>query len=300
MTIVRATSFGPLLRSCSKRPVPDPLELCTGMPALSNRSNVSCVILQAMGRLRSTIGLGVATLVLAGSAPASGSDAPPIGSHLTLTTRRAVAGQPIKGTVVLTNRTQHEITVDACAINRVVGGGSERSCQLLSIRQPPRSLRAVGSPRPRHQPLPGERRHNLRRLHPAAAGRNPSDGHTDMCHRGRPPGPSPLTRRAVFHKASPHRPHWPDAGSQPDRRHARGTGARPRTRAMCRNHHDGTDHGDGSQRHRGQLVGGGPRVCEGVPQCGLRGTPVGTRVVAESSPPNSKVAEYSTVTLGTR
>ena len=58
----------------------------------------------------------MAALVLAGCAPlagASGSHARPIGARLTLTTDRAIAGQAITGTVVLTNATRHEITAEA-------------------------------------------------------------------------------------------------------------------------------------------------------------------------------------------
>ena len=118
-----------------------------------------------------------------------------------------------------------------------------------------------------------------------------------MCDRGRPSEPSAPPRGTVCHEAPPRRPHRPDAGSQPDRRDARGAATRSRAGAMCRNHDDGTDNGRGSRRHRGQLVGGRSRVAKACLNARYA-RPVGTRVVAESPPAHSKVAEYSTVTLG--
>ncbi len=299
MTIVRATSFGPLLRSCSKRPVPDPLELCTGMPALSNRSNVSCVILQAMGRLRSTIGLGVATLVLAGSAPASGSDAPPIGSHLTLTTQRAVAGQPIKGTVVLTNRTQHEITVDACAIDGwlAVGlSGRVNSSPFgnLLVRCAP-SVRLA----------PGTNRFPVSVATTYAGCTQPQPG-------GTPPTVTPTCVIADGHLGPPPLP----AGRYSTKLHLIGlTGltqapnrivvtleapAHAPVLAPCAE----TTTTAPTMVTVPNVIGDSSSAAALVfaKACLNAGyaDPVGTRVVAESPPPNSKVAEYSTVTLGTR
>jgi PASTA domain len=86
--------------------------------------------------------MGVAVSVLFGAtfvfpAAASGSASPPIGVHVSLDHNRAVAGQPIKGQVVLTNTTARDITVDACTknvvwlsvglsgpVDSVAGGGS--------------------------------------------------------------------------------------------------------------------------------------------------------------------------------
>ncbi len=71
-------------------------------------------------RLQGTIAGALVILSAACGAPragASGSTDPPITTHVTLTTHRVVAGHPIKGTVVLTNTTMKEITVNTCAID---------------------------------------------------------------------------------------------------------------------------------------------------------------------------------------
>jgi hypothetical protein len=49
--------------------------------------------------------------------PAGASTRPPIDIHITLATHRVVAGQPIAGTVDLTNTSHDAITVNTCASN---------------------------------------------------------------------------------------------------------------------------------------------------------------------------------------
>ena len=51
------------------------------------------------------------------AAAANTAAAPPVKVHLTLTAHRVVAGHPIKGSVVLTNTSDHEITVHTCALD---------------------------------------------------------------------------------------------------------------------------------------------------------------------------------------
>lgn len=65
-------------------------------------------------------GVLIAVALLFGSvgvAGASTSSRPPIKVHLTLTQTHVVAGQPIKGTVMLTNGSDRSITVNSCATN---------------------------------------------------------------------------------------------------------------------------------------------------------------------------------------
>jgi hypothetical protein len=62
--------------------------------------------------------VGIALLVVwCGVAQASGSSSAPIDVRVVLHQSRVVAGQPIKGTVVLTNTTARRITVESCAEN---------------------------------------------------------------------------------------------------------------------------------------------------------------------------------------
>ena len=62
--------------------------------------------------------VGIALLVgWAGVAGASGSSSAPIKVRVALHQSRVVAGQPIKGTVILTNTTSRKITVESCAQN---------------------------------------------------------------------------------------------------------------------------------------------------------------------------------------
>jgi hypothetical protein len=51
------------------------------------------------------------------AAAAQTAAAPPVKVHLTLAAHRVVAGHPIKGTVVLTNTSDEEITVNTCAVD---------------------------------------------------------------------------------------------------------------------------------------------------------------------------------------
>jgi hypothetical protein len=68
--------------------------------------------------VRSGVLIAVALLLGWGTvADASTSTPRPIKVHLTLTQTQVVAGQPIKGTVVITNRTDKSITVKTCAAN---------------------------------------------------------------------------------------------------------------------------------------------------------------------------------------
>jgi hypothetical protein len=62
--------------------------------------------------------VGIALLVgWGGVAGASGSSSAPIKVRVALHHSRVVAGQPIKGTVTLTNTTSRQITVESCAQN---------------------------------------------------------------------------------------------------------------------------------------------------------------------------------------
>ena len=62
--------------------------------------------------------VGMALLVgWGGVAGASGSSLAPIKVRVALHHNRVVAGSPIKGTVVLTNTTSRQITVESCAQN---------------------------------------------------------------------------------------------------------------------------------------------------------------------------------------
>jgi len=62
--------------------------------------------------------VGIALLVgWGGVAGASGPSSAPIKVRVALQHSRVVAGQPIKGTVVLTNTTSRQITVESCAQN---------------------------------------------------------------------------------------------------------------------------------------------------------------------------------------
>jgi hypothetical protein len=68
--------------------------------------------------LQHGVGLSVVLLALAGCLPAAAAAAshrPPIKVDVTLATRQVVAGHRIKATVVLTNTTHKEITVNTCA-----------------------------------------------------------------------------------------------------------------------------------------------------------------------------------------
>jgi hypothetical protein len=79
----------------------------------------------------------------AGAAPSSA----PLKVALTLTKQRVVAGRPIKGTVVLTNTTKKEITVNTCAadgwlITGLSGHGSSYPRYRSAVACPP-SVRLV-------------------------------------------------------------------------------------------------------------------------------------------------------------
>ena len=66
------------------------------------------------------VALGVAILALTSSLPlaaAGASGTPPIRVHVTLDARHVIAGDPIEGTVELTNTTHKDIIVKTCAAN---------------------------------------------------------------------------------------------------------------------------------------------------------------------------------------
>ena len=60
---------------------------------------------------------GLALLVGWGTTTAGAAAVPPIKVHLTLAAHRVVAGHPIKGSMVLTNTSEREITVNTCALD---------------------------------------------------------------------------------------------------------------------------------------------------------------------------------------
>lgn len=244
----------------------------------------------------------MAALVLAVSAPlagASGSDAPPIGAHLTLTTHRAIAGEPIKGTVVLTNTTQHEITVDTCATDGwlAVGlSGRVNSYPFASflVRCAP-SIRLA----------PGANRFPVRVATTYVGCTQPQPG-------GTPPAVTPTCVIADGHPSPPPLP----AGRYVTKLHLVGlTGltqapnrivvtleapAEAPVLAPCAE----TTTTAPTAVTVPNVVGDSSATAALVfaKACLNAGyaAPVGTRVVSESPPANSKVAEYSTVTLGTR
>jgi hypothetical protein len=79
-----------------------------------------------MGRTLQGLAVGGFALTLigvSGSAGASGSA--PVAVRVNLTHHRAVAGDPIAATVVLTNTTEHRIVVNQCAINGWLAVGLE-------------------------------------------------------------------------------------------------------------------------------------------------------------------------------
>lgn len=88
------------------------------------------------------MGLGLASLALATCGPVAEADGaqasprPPIKVHLTLATNRVVAGHPIKGTVALTNTTQKAITVNTCAIDGWLDVGLQDSSYSPSFFHP--------------------------------------------------------------------------------------------------------------------------------------------------------------------
>jgi hypothetical protein len=63
------------------------------------------------------LGVFAACGCVAGAAAAGGSPSHPVQVRVVLAQHRAVAGYPIKGTVILTNTTARPITVDTCADN---------------------------------------------------------------------------------------------------------------------------------------------------------------------------------------
>ena len=68
-------------------------------------------------RVRGILAAVVLLLVWSTAAAADTAPAPPVKVHLTLSAHHAVAGDPIKGTVTLTNTSDHEITVNTCALD---------------------------------------------------------------------------------------------------------------------------------------------------------------------------------------
>jgi len=68
--------------------------------------------------LRWTVPIACAgALGVASAAEGSPKPRPSVTVHVSLATRRAVAGTPIKGTAILTNTTKTPITVETCAAN---------------------------------------------------------------------------------------------------------------------------------------------------------------------------------------
>ena len=96
---------------------------------------------------------GTALLVgWGGVAGASGSSSAPIKVRVALQRSRVVAGQPIKGTVTLTNTTSRQITVDSCAQNGwlqvgLSGRGYTYQASSTEIACPPSIRLAPGANR---------------------------------------------------------------------------------------------------------------------------------------------------------
>jgi hypothetical protein len=252
--------------------------------------------------LRWGIGLGVATLVFASCAPlagASGSDVPPIGPHLTLTTHRVIAGHPIEGTVVLTNTTHHNIIVNTCASDGwlAVGlSGRVNSYPFSSflIRCAP-SIRLA----------PGANRFPVSVATTYAGCTQPQPG-------GTPPSVTPTCAMANAHLSPPPLP----AGRYSTKLHLVGLTGLTQTPnrvvvtllataevpalAPCAETVSArpipvtVPNVIGDSSSAAALVFAKACLNAGYAH------PVGTRVVSESPPANSKVAEYSTVTLGAR
>jgi hypothetical protein len=74
------------------------------------------MILPMLGRAAATVVL-IVLLTVSGTAGASQSISTPVKVHVSLTNDRVLAGQRIKGTVLLTNTTHQTITVNTCAAN---------------------------------------------------------------------------------------------------------------------------------------------------------------------------------------
>ena len=96
---------------------------------------------------------GTALLVgWGGVAGASGSSSAPIKVRVALQRSHVVAGQPIKGTVTLTNTTSRQITVDSCAQNGwlqvgLSGRGYTYQASSTQIACPPSIRLAPGANR---------------------------------------------------------------------------------------------------------------------------------------------------------
>jgi hypothetical protein len=94
----------------------------------------------------------VLLLAVGGPATASASDSAPIKVHVTLLNSRVVAGQEIKGTILLTNVTKQTITVNTCAANGwlqvgLKGHGYTYKASSLLIMCPPSIQLAPGANR---------------------------------------------------------------------------------------------------------------------------------------------------------
>jgi hypothetical protein len=244
--------------------------------------------------------LGLVTLGLTGYAPlagASGSQAPPIRAHIALSTPRVVAGHPIKGTVVLTNTTHKEITVNTCATNGWLAVGLSGP-----VNSYPFGSFEVGCA-PSIRLAPGTNRFPVTVITTYAGCAQPRPG-------GSPGTALPFCTESNGHVSSPPLP----AGRYSTKLHVVGLTGLTQTP----NQVVVTLFAPAKAPVPAPCTPSTPPMLVTVPNvvgdsssgaafafakaCLNAGSanPVGTRVISESPPANSKVPEYSTVTLVTR
>jgi hypothetical protein len=250
---------------------------------------------------------GAVTLVLvllfaawcAPLAGASGSPGPPITTRVILTTHRVVAGHPIKGTVVLTNTTRKQITVNTCALDgwlRVGLHGKVDSYPFGSF--------AVGCA-PTVRLAPGANRFPVTVITTYASCTQPE------------PGGSPLTNQQPCTESNGHMSQPPlPAGRYSTKVSLAGLSrlTRPPNRVVvtlrapaeppvlppCTETPSTAPNLVTVPNVVGDSSSGAALVFSKACLNAGYANPVGTRVMSESPPANTKVPEYSTVTLVTR
>ena len=193
-----------------------------------------CVIISAMrAGVRAVTYLAFGSLVLAGTCTTAGAStalSPPIKVHVSLDRHRAVAGQSIKGSVVLTNTTAKDITVETCARNGWLTVGLSGRVNAYSFVHT-----AIGCvPTTRIVPGPNRFGVTVNTTFVSCTQPRPCGNPPTPTSRPAPSGSASSPWWEVFHDGQPRRSHRPHAASEPGRRRARLTKASSAARPLCR------------------------------------------------------------------
>ena len=249
--------------------------------------------------VRAVTYLAFGSLVLAGictTAGASTALSPPIKVHVSLDRHRAVAGQSIKGSVVLTNTTAKDITVETCARNGWLTVGLSGRVNAYSF------VHTTIGCLPTTRIVPGPNRFGVTVdttftscTQPQPAGNPPTPTSPTCTVSGLPPLPGgrySTTVDVVGLTGLTQRPNRVVVELDSPKH--------PSPLAPCADQPNATPRSVTVPNVLGESELIAALVIAKACLNAVYASPVGTRVISESPMPGSMVSEHSKVTLGTR